>query len=297
VFEPQVVHFPIEFVMPLTVYDFTMRDCACGRRGTIGAKRGTNRGLAALLLAFHGCMRFRTRVYVVSTDRARSAAIAGALRAGRDPPAVYRLGALPSVREIVWRSVIVVDLRNGPDAVASALQTVELGAPSWVLIAESTQAVPASWLAVAHERNVQLLYISPTDALDEPQLRAAVTAAQDQNLERLVAGVSQRCGGLFWGLDDLVRALVRDPWGIRRPHHLASALGISASKLRRMCAPLRQCRLEHVVTLVRWCAYEFLTLDCHVSPARALEPVGVKDRSNFRRQVRRVKAGPDLGGR
>ncbi|UCG87831.1 MAG: hypothetical protein JSW71_04595 [Gemmatimonadota bacterium] len=63
-----------------------------------------------------------------------------------------------------------------------------------------------------------------------------------------------------------------------------------------MCAPLRLSRLEHVITLVRWCAYEFLTLECHVSSARALEAVGVRDRSNFRRQVRRAKASADLGG-
>ncbi|MGD2135758.1 MAG: hypothetical protein PVF27_06340 [Gemmatimonadales bacterium] len=240
-------------------------------------------------------MQSRDRVYVVSADRARRLAIVGALRAGRDPPSVRPLAALPSVTELGWGCVVVVDLRDGLDAVAAAVNARAIGATAWVLIARSEQAVPAPWLEVAHEENVQLLFVPSDDALDEARLRAAVAAVREHNERRVVAGVLRRCGDLFSGLDDVVRVVLHDPWGIRRPHQLASALHLSVSRLRRRCARVGVPRLEHVITLVRWCACEFLISDCGMRSARAQEAVGVHDRSNFRRQVRRAKAATTQG--
>ncbi len=158
-------------------------------------------------------------------------------------------------------------------------------------MATSTERVPAAWLAVAHEPRVELLLASSGDSIDEARLRGTVARVLEHARERVVAGVLRRCRSLFQERESVVRALVADPWGIRLPRDLARALGVSLAELKHTCLPTQLSRPQHVLTLVRWCAYEFLTLEAHLSPVRALEAVGVRDRSDFRRQLRRARAG------
>jgi len=231
-------------------------------------------------------------VYVCSSPERRRA-IAGALRAGPDLPEVRTLSGTPSRLEHHHTSVLVIDLRDPHpvEPVESSRLGQGLAAAGVVLIGASKQSVPAGWLEVARQPNVQLLLTSPGDKMDEARLRSTVLQVLERSVERAVAGALRRCGHRFETFQDLVRAVVADPWGIRRPRDLARVLGVSLPALRHMCEPLGLGRTDHVLTYIRWCAYEYLTVECHMSSARALEAVDVRDRSNFRRQVRRARAG------
>jgi hypothetical protein len=232
-------------------------------------------------------------VYVVCASPERRRAIAGALRAGRDPPEIKTLSGTPSRLELLHNSVLVIDLRD-----PNPLEPAELprtgrrfAAACVILVATSKQSVPAAWLEVAREPNVQLLLTRPGNAVDEARLRSTVAQALERNLDRVVAGVLRRCGKRLEGLEDVVRAVLSDPWGVRRPRDVTRVLSITIARLRTICEPLGLGRIDYVLTFIRWCAWEFLTIDVRMSAARAFEAVGVRDRSNFRRQVRRARAG------
>ncbi len=234
----------------------------------------------------------RGTVYVVCASPERRRAIAGALRAGRDPPDVRTLSGTLSRFEQHHNSVLVIDLRdpNPLEPPESPRTGRRFAVAAVILIATSKQSVPAAWLEVAREANVQLLLTPPANAIDEGRLRNAVAQALERSLDRVVAGVLRRCGKRCEALEDVVRAVLSDPWSIRRPRDVARALTISLAQLRSICEPLGLGRIDYVLTYIRRCAYEFLTFDCHISSARAFEAVGVRDRSNFRRQVRRARS-------
>ena len=229
-------------------------------------------------------------VYVVASSAVRRRAIVGALRVGADRPEVHALSRLPTYHGLDHHAVIVVDLHDGADLELPPPTLRTLGGAGWVLIATSTQLIPAAWLAAAREPHVELL-LGSHDQIDEARLRGTVVAVLAHARERVVAGVVRRCGALLAGREEAVRAVVADPWGIRRPRDWAQALNVSLAELKATYLPPRVARLEHLLTLVRWCAYEFLTLDAHLSAARAFEAVGVRDRADFRRQLRRARAG------
>ena len=85
-----------------------------------------------------------------------------------------------------------------------------------MLLASSAELIPGAWLAAAREPHVEVL-LSPGDAIDEVRLRGAVAAVLVRARERVVAAVLRRCGALFAGREDAVRAVVVDSWGIPRP--------------------------------------------------------------------------------
>lgn len=235
-------------------------------------------------------MARRGTVYVVAGSGVRRWAIVGALRTGADQPAVHALSRLPAHLRLGYHAVVVMDLHDGAALEPPPPTARALGAGGWVLVATSSEFIPGAWLAAAREPHVDLV-VSASDAIDEAHLRGTVAAVLVHARQRVVAGVLRRCGALFAGREDAVRAVVVDPWGIRRPRDRARALNVSLVELKASCLPLRVTRLEHLLTLIRWCAYEFLTLEAHLSSARALEAVGVRDRADFRRQLRRARAG------
>jgi hypothetical protein len=106
---------------------------------------------------------------------------------------------------------------------------------------------------------------------------------------RVVEGVIERHPSTFAGLEDLIEVLLNDPWGIRKPQDLATTLGIPINVLAVRCRHLGLKRLEHVLTLVRWLAFEQLIGPMGLDVKTALRLVGMRDRSNFRRQWRRAK--------
>src|SRR5574341_1611465 len=102
-------------------------------------------------------MPSRGTVYVIASSPARRRAIAGTLRAGRDPPDVRLLSRVPSQLDHTHHTVVVMDLHDGAELELPPPTTRGLGAAGWVLIAASRELVPAAWLAVAQEPHVQLL--------------------------------------------------------------------------------------------------------------------------------------------
>jgi hypothetical protein len=228
-------------------------------------------------------------VYVVCCSPPRRRALAGALRAGRDPPEVRELSTLRFPPETGHDALLVVDLRDPLDP-RERQWTGQAAIAGVILIATSAQSVPAPWLEVARQPNVQLLLTPSPDSIDEAHFRGAVTRALERNIEHMVAAVRKCCGQEFDALQDVIRAVLTDPWGIRRPRDLARALGISPAQLRTRCGPVAGGRIDHVLAFIRLCACTFLAGECHIPVAAALEAVGVRDRSNFRRQVRRARA-------
>jgi hypothetical protein len=94
---------------------------------------------------------------------------------------------------------------------------------------------------------------------------------------------------------------LHDGVALELPPPTVRSLGLTVAELKANYLPPQLERSEQLLTLIRWCAYEFLTVEAHLSVARALEAVGIRDRSDFRRQMRRARAawrdnlGPDDG--
>ncbi|HLB38658.1 MAG TPA: hypothetical protein VJL31_18970 [Gemmatimonadales bacterium] len=63
---------------------------------------------------------------------------------------------------------------------------------------------------------------------------------------------------------------------------------MSESTLRDRCHELGLKRIEHLITLVRWLAFELLVSAEGMPPKRARIVVGITDRANFRRQLGRL---------
>ena len=97
-------------------------------------------------------------------------------------------------------------------------------------------------------------------------------------------------------LGDLVRLVCERPWQIRLPRDLAAACGHSVRTVRRQVASVGFLRVEHFLTCVRHVALEQLATCLHVSLPAARQLVGIADRANARRQLRRARRSTPAGG-
>jgi AraC-like DNA-binding protein len=155
-------------------------------------------------------------------------------------------------------------------------------------IVPQTLSVPANWLPVLRQQQVTLLVVPTAHPAVHPQAAAALRLRIRSLRIDIAEAVNNRSNDLFHDSKDVVRALLSDPIGIRSPRHLADTLGISLPELERRCAGLKLNRIEHVLTAIRWLAVEHLVSDGHLTVREAMHSVGIRDKSNFRRQWRRA---------
>jgi hypothetical protein len=97
-------------------------------------------------------------------------------------------------------------------------------------------------------------------------------------------------------LDTLVRLVCERPWQIRRPRDLAAACGHSVRTVRRRVAKVGFLRVEHFLTCVRHVALEQLSTCLHLTLPQARRLVGIADRANARRQLRRARRSTPAEG-
>jgi len=105
--------------------------------------------------------------------------------------------------------------------------------------------------------------------------------------EVVAAGLAERCAE-FRGLGALVAAVLGAPSRVRRPVDLALEAGVSRKSLLASCRAAGFGRVEHFICAVRVAAWEALVEEHALSRAEALNLVGVRDLSNFRRQAARA---------
>ena len=155
-------------------------------------------------------------------------------------------------------------------------------------IIPATQAIPATWLGLLRSPEIGVVVVPGHHPGLHPFAAAALRLRIQGLRSNMVAAVNSRCDNLFAGLDDLVQAVLNNPFGIRTARQLAEALRTTVAALEARCAPLHLTCLEHLITLVRWLSVEYLVNECHLTVCEAMYVLGIRDRSNFRRQWRRA---------
>lgn len=227
-------------------------------------------------------------VYVVSSDPTGLAAVLGPFRQrhGRAVELRFsrRVPQWPSGSEPV---VMILDLANPPPGLAPPLPGVTSRC-SYIVLARTSQAVALPWVNFLRSDSARLLTLR--DGEPEPLARFVSLLeryADGINPTQVVRAVLQLVPQLG-GAEDLVQVILEHPWDVRRPRDLRTYACCREATVRRHCDSLGLKRSEHLITLVRAAALEYLTAGGRMTAHRARLLVGIADPSNFRRQARRA---------
>ena len=182
----------------------------------------------------------------------------------------------------------VIDLSNPPRNLMTICDVCKTPGSGAMLFLRGGESVPSELLH--HCTSVgQRVLLSPAGS-DDPYLRVyEVLAKWFHNLsatsiaKRLISDTPSLVPAF-----DLIEAVLERPWEIRRPRDLFEHIGLPAAEIREVCRRVGVRRIEHLITLARWLAFEYLINQERLTHRRALYLVGVSDRSNFERQKRRA---------
>jgi len=195
--------------------------------------------------------------------------------------------SMPIVKEGQEQSVVVIDISNAAQSVRPPHSS---NGPTMlcVLIVDRQQSVPFPWLEFAASCPVRVVGIQ-RDSPDPfaPLLSALELINRRRSTGQLAELLVDRHPSLRRA-EDIVQVILGQPWRIRRPSDLAFCSHVSESTLRDRCHELGLKRIEHLITLVRWLAFELLVSAEGMPPKRARIVVGITDRANFRRQLGRL---------
>lgn len=235
--------------------------------------------------------RFATALIYVAPGKALTATAIRTAVGIRERTVSVRVLAVPAALEAPPEgAVLVLDL-TGAMATVRPPATRMLRNGQVILAVGQDDAIPASWLDVVREPSVRVMRVRPHSEAIHPRVAEALRTSLSGLRKELSRAVLLQLGSRLPDLEAAVQAIIDDPWGIRKPAELASAMSLSLDDLERRMAsgatPVR--RVEHAITLVRWLAFEHLTGQLGVRGKRALSMVGIRDRSNLRRQWRRAK--------
>lgn len=159
-----------------------------------------------------------------------------------------------------------------------------------VVVAARGQPVDSDWLtAVVHERVTLIV-------LDQAGLRRWNPLLETldrllllrQPVADLTSVILMRHPWLT-PISDLVEVILAYPWEIRRARDLARLSSHTLEILKRRCGQLGMARVEHMITITRWVAYAYLTIDRELPKWRARLLVGIANASNFKRQLERAR--------
>lgn len=153
-------------------------------------------------------------------------------------------------------------------------------------------AVDSGWLTLAAHPKMHLVVL---DGNERGGDHDRLVEALSQHLYgpsplELVDEMASR-DARFADLLDLVRAVCSHPWAIRHAAELSAASGLRPANLTRRCRTAGFRRVEHFLTAVRVTAHSALVERFGVPSEQAWACIGVRDLSNFRRQIRRASPG------
>lgn len=86
----------------------------------------------------------------------------------------------------------------------------------------------------------------------------------------------------------IICCVLSDPWSIRRPRDLLTRSALTRQAIRTQCSSAGFGRAEHLILFVRRFAYDYLRHRLFLPRRRAQLMSGIRDTSNFRRQVTRL---------
>jgi hypothetical protein len=214
------------------------------------------------------------------------------------PPALQALLELEGVRAAVRYKTKLTpsELLRGRSAALFLHSTVDDGAhrgrrstcTSATLLVRGDQAIPTGWSGLLRSPLIRLVTIDQ-DVDGAYEQLATLLEGQEESLRLcVIASALERRVPALEAVGDILRCVLEEPWRIRRPRDLAASLGTDVAELRRRARRLGLSRVEHLITAIRFFAFEHLVVVERLPVTRALSIVGVADRSNFRKQCHRA---------
>lgn len=230
------------------------------------------------------------RLHVIA--RTNGGLCAALRRAAGEGVRVVRWGdGLPPLHEVRAGDAVVVDVVDLPSrARCRDLATYLDRAEVFAVVGDGM--IDASWLALAAHARVRVVVCDAASRSDgsSPVVQALQTHLVGPSPDDLAACVLEAEPRLEQ-VADLVAAVCRQPWRVRRAADTALEAGLSARAVAGRCRLLGFRRVEHLLCAVRLVAHESLVKRNGMSGCRAWASVGVTDLSNFRRQAARARRG------
>jgi hypothetical protein len=224
-----------------------------------------------------------TLYYIARGKRLRSTDVRDAC----DVPegvSVYVRDQIPS--RVVSDALVVWDLLESPTE-APELPRDEVRE---FLVATPVDTVfPDTWDGFLARPNVRVLRLPRMHVVMHPLLQSVLRLRFQLFREDWAAGVVERGGAMLEGMEDVVLAVLNDPSRICTPHDVAKALEMTTGALAERWAHLPFRQLEHVITAIRWLAFEHLINDGTMRTSTALRMVGMDDQSRFQQEVEQVQ--------
>jgi len=202
---------------------------------------------------------------------------------------VRRLASPHVVAGTTRGTILLVDLSWGEEAGLLAPDTDWPFARVILLVSPDRPVAPA-WLRLAAFGITETVVAGRSEGVERYQELIAVLERELLHWQprELTLGALELAPQLG-PVADLIHLIAADRGGIRRPRDLARSARASLSVVKKRCRETGARRVEHFITLVRILLYELLTQSRHVAGNVALRLVGVRDRSNFSRQM--VRSG------
>ena len=160
------------------------------------------------------------------------------------------------------------------------------GRTTWLVGIGSVDSI---WLQVARLANVKVVVGEPNriaETIDSVVIDI-LSRLRGPPTERILQLVVTSESSLI-PLSRLAKAVCDNPWGVRHPRDLARQSGLSLLEIKAQCSMAGFSRVEHFITVVRLIGFEQLVAKEHLSVTVARQVVGIADRSNMRRHVRRA---------
>ncbi len=224
-----------------------------------------------------------TLYYIAPGKRLRSTDVRDAC----DVPegvSVYVHDQIP--KRVVSDALVVLDLLESP---AEAPELPQDEVREFLVATPVDTVFPETWDSFLAQTNVRVLRLPRMDVVMHPLLQSVLRLRFKLFREDWAAGVVERGGAMLEGMEDVVVAVLNDPTKTRTPHDVAKALEMTTGALAERCAHLPFRQLEHVITAIRWLAFEHLINDGALRASTALRMVGMDDQSRFQHQVEEAK--------
>ncbi|HXF95254.1 MAG TPA: efflux RND transporter periplasmic adaptor subunit [Gemmatimonadales bacterium] len=193
--------------------------------------------------------------------------------------------------EIAAADTIVADLADFPCAVdLDRLRGLVDRCELWLVVEDT--AVYSEFLKLLAHPPVQIVTCATAERTEGySRLAKALTARLRGSPTQELADLVLAKEPLLRALKPLVRAVCTEPRDIRRPRDLARACGLPLVALKKRVAEFGFSRVEQFIVCIRLIAYEQAVAQhrLHANIARRL--VGIRDPSNFRRQLGRARRG------
>jgi hypothetical protein len=149
--------------------------------------------------------------------------------------------------------------------------------------------IPPAWVDIVRLDHVVVVSVPAEDVGPFESIVAALEEQLFVDPEELFGHVIVNYPRLG-AVSDIVRVMCANARSIRRPRHRLAAIGGVDVDVRRRVYAAGFVRVEHLMTYLRWCMCEVMTGKMGFGRARAHLLAGIRDTSNFRRQVRRARA-------